>query len=129
MTERVTFMRFLRLTGRALTLRCPRCGGGGGRSLFRSWWSLKPECPHCGFALDRGEPDFWIGGYAVNLVAAEVLVVLLLLVVALATRPEVPWGFLQVGGATMAVLMPLLFFPVSRLLWLAWDYCFRPVRD
>jgi len=21
------------------------------------------------------------------------------------------------------------FFSLSRVLWLAWDYCFRPVRD
>ncbi len=43
--------------------------------------------------------------------------------------PDIPWTFIQFGGATMAILFPLLFFPVSRLLWLAWDYCFRPVRD
>ena len=129
MTERVTFRRFLLLSGRALTLHCPRCGGGGGRSLFRSWWSTKPVCPVCGFALDRGEPDFWIGGYAVNLVAAEFIVVIFLGAIVLATVPDVPWTFLQYGGVVMAVVAPILFFPVSRLLWLAWDFCFRPVRD
>ena len=124
--DKLTFGRFFRLTGRALALRCPRCGGG---SIFRSWWALKPTCPHCGFALDRGEPDFWIGGYAVNLVLAEVVVTLILLAIVLASMPDVPWKFLQFGGGAMAVLFPLLFFPVSRVLWLAWDYCFRPVRD
>ena len=127
--EKITFGRFLGLTARALALRCPRCGKGGGGSLFRSWWSLKPQCPHCGFALDRGEPDFWIGGYAVNLVLAELIVTLVLLAIAIATLPNIPWKFIQFGGAAMAVLFPLLFFPLSRLLWLAWDYCFRPVRD
>jgi uncharacterized protein (DUF983 family) len=125
----VTISRFLLLTGRAMALRCPRCGRGGGRSLFRSWWSVKPACPHCGFALDRGEPDFWIGGYAVNLVLAELIVTIILLVVVLTSWPDVPWTFLQYGGAVLAVAVPLLFFPVSRVLWLAWDYCFRPVRD
>ena len=129
MADPVTFRRFLTLTGRALTLRCPNCGHGGGGSLFRSWWSLKPACPQCGFLLDRGEPDFWIGGYAVNLVAAELIVTAILLTVVIATWPGVPWGFLQYGGATLAVVLPLLFFPVSRLLWLAWDFFFRPVRD
>ena len=129
MPEAVTFSRFLLLTGRALTLRCPHCGQGGGTSLFRSWWTTKPKCPFCGFALDRGEPDFWIGGYAVNLVAAEFIVTLILITVTVVRWPEVPWTFLQWGGAFLAVAMPLLFFPVSRLLWLAWDYCFRPVRD
>jgi uncharacterized protein (DUF983 family) len=126
MNEQVTFGRFFHLTGRALTLRCPRCGGG---SLFLSWWALKPLCPTCGFALDRGEPDFWIGGYAVNLVLAEMIVTVILVAVAAVTWPDVPWRLVQWGGAVLAVVAPLLFFPVSRVLWLAWDYCFRPVRD
>lgn len=124
--ERVTFSRFFGLTARALALRCPRCAGG---SLFRSWWSTKPACPRCGFLLDRGEPDFWIGGYAVNLVLAELIVTAILVTVAAVQWPDVPWTFLQYGGAVMAVLFPVLFFPVSRVLWLAWDYCFRPERD
>lgn len=122
----VTITRFFHLTARGLALRCPRCGSG---SIFRSWWSLKPACPRCGFLLDRGEPDFWIGGYAVNLVLAELIVTLILLAVVLVTWPEVPWTLVQYGGAALAVLVPILFFPVSRVLWLAWDYCFRPVRD
>ena len=126
MSEPVTARRFLVLTGRALSLRCPRCGGG---SVFRSWWALKPACPTCGFALDRGEPDFWIGGYAVNLVLAELIVTVIVIAVGIATWPDVPWRFIQYGGALMAVVFPLLCFPVSRVLWLAWDYCFRPVRD
>ncbi len=36
--------------------------------------------------------------------------------------------FPRCGGA-MAILFPILTFPVSRILWLCWDYCFRPVRD
>ena len=126
MSERFTMGRVIRLTARALAMRCPRCGGG---SLARNWWSLKPECPSCGFALDRGERDFWIGGYAVNLVLAEFLAVGVILVMVLVTWPDVPWTFIQFGGAALAVLLPVLCFPVSRVLWLAWDYCFRPVRD
>lgn len=79
--------------------------------------------------LDRGERDFWIGGYAVNLVAAELLVTGILVGAIMGTWPEVPWTFVQYGGVVLALLMPVLFFPVSRALWLAWDYCFRPVRD
>ena len=126
MPERVTIQRFLLLTARALTLRCPRCGSG---SIVRNWWSLKPNCPNCGFALDRGEKDFWIGGYAVNLVLAELVVTAILVAVVLVRWPDVPWTFLQYGGAALAVIFPFLFFPLSRVLWLAWDYCFRPVRD
>ena len=60
---------------------------------------------------------------------AELIVTFILLGVVLGSWPDVPWRFVQIGGATLAVLMPVLTFPVSRTLWLAWDYCFRPVRD
>ena len=126
MSDRVTIGRFFLLTWRALTLRCPRCGSG---SIFQGWWSLKPECPRCRFALDRGERDFWIGGYAVNLVLAEFMVTGIVVVFVFATWPEVPWTLVQYGGAALALIFPFLFFPLSRVLWLAWDYCFRPVRD
>lgn len=124
--ERVTAARFFHLTGRALLLRCPRCGSG---RILRSWFSLKHECPTCGFDLDRGEPDYWIGGYAVNFVAAELLVAGILIAFVLASWPDVPWTLVQYGGVGLAVLVPILFFPFSRVLWLAWDYCFRPTRD
>jgi hypothetical protein len=65
----------------------------------------------------------------VNLVLAELIVTLVLLAIVVATLPDIPWKFIQFGGAAMAVLFPILFFPHSRLLWLAWDYCFRPIRD
>jgi len=126
MDEQVTIQRFLRLTARGLALRCPRCGSG---SIVQNWWSLKPNCPRCNFALDRREKDFWIGGYAVNLVLAELVVTATVILVMVLSWPDVPWTFVQFGGAALAVIFPFLFFPLSRVLWLAWDYCFRPVRD
>ena len=124
--ERVTAARFFRLTGRALLLRCPRCGS---RGILRNWFRLRKECPLCGLDLDRGEPDYWIGGYAVNFVAAELLVVGMLVVVVIVQWPDVPWNLVQYGGVVLAILMPILFFPFSRVLWLTWDFMFRPNRD
>lgn len=122
----VTVSGFLRQTGRALLLRCPRCGAGG---ILQNWFRLKRECPTCGLELDRGESDYWIGGYAVNFVAAELLVVGVLIVVVLASWPDVPWEVVQYGGVALAILVPVLFFPFSRVLWLTWDVMFRPNRD
>ena len=42
---------------------------------------------------------------------------------------EVPWGVVQYGGVALAVLVPILFFPFSGVLWLTWDFMFRPNRD
>ena len=76
--------------------------------------------------LDRGETDYWYGGYAVNFVLAEVVGVAIIVAYVLAHWPEVPWTRVQWGAPVVMALVPIVFFPFSRTLWLAWDLCFRP---
>lgn len=115
---------FLRVTMRALMLRCPRCGG---RGIFRRWFRLASECPTCGLALERGESeDHWFGAVAVNLVAAELLGIGIIVVWIVATWPDVRWTAVQYAGPLIMLALPVLFYPFSRALWLAWDVYFRP---
>jgi uncharacterized protein (DUF983 family) len=107
--------------GRALRLKCPRCGGG---DVLRSWFRLQERCPRCALLLDRGEPDYWLGAYAINLVVAEGLAAIVGLVVLVRTWPRGVPG--TATGVALAILLPIVFFPFSRLLWLAWDLSFRP---
>ena len=112
--------------GRALLLRCPRCGGHG---ILRGWLKLKERCPQCGLALERGEnSDFWIGAYVFNLVAGEVLGIGIPIAWMIASAPHQPWTLIEVVAAVLCVALPFLFFPFSRTLWLAWDLSFRPVE-
>lgn len=113
----------MRMLGRAALLRCPRCGG---RGLFLGWFRLRTRCPHCGLELERGERDHWLGGYAVNLVAAELIGVGIIVAFMLATAPDVPWAVVQVGAPLLMLALPFLLFPLSRTLWLAVDLYFRP---
>ncbi len=115
---------FGRVTLRAFILRCPRCGG---RGIFRSWFRLKSECPTCGLSLERGESeDHWFGAVAVNLVAAELLGIGVIIAWIAATWPDVPWTVVQYTGPLIMIALPVLFYPFSRALWLAWDVYFRP---
>ncbi len=117
----------LRITARALALRCPRCGA---RGIFRNWFRLQSECPTCRLVLERGEgEDHWFGAVAVNLIAAELLGVGALIVWIIAAWPNVPWAAVQVSGPVLMIALPIVFYPFSRALWLAWDLYFRPVRD
>ena len=112
--------------GRALLLRCPRCGG---RVILQSWLKLKDHCPQCGLALERGErSDFWIGAYVFNLVAGEVVAIGVPIIWMIASAPNQPWTAIEIVGAVLCVALPFLFFPFSRTLWLAWDLSFRPVE-
>jgi uncharacterized protein (DUF983 family) len=107
---------------RALRLRCPRCGSG---QLLKHWLKMKDRCPSCGLALERGEDsDFWLGAYAINLVIAEGFAAVVGAIVLWQTWPRSTLA--EWIAITLAVIMPVVFFPFSRTLWLAWDLSFRP---
>ncbi|HTL35358.1 MAG TPA: DUF983 domain-containing protein [Kofleriaceae bacterium] len=110
--------------GRALLLRCPRCGRG---NVLRGWLKLKEHCPYCGLALERGErSDFWLGAYVFNLVAGELLAIGIPVVWMIASSPHQPWTQIEILAIVLCVALPFVFFPFSRTLWLAWDLSFRP---
>ena len=110
---------FWRMIGRAVLLRCPRCGG---RGIKRGLGQLQPRCPACGLVTNRGESeDYWLGGYTINFIAAEFIAVFLIVGLILVMWPAVNWGLVTSVGAVAAVAMPILFFPFSRTLWLALD--------
>jgi uncharacterized protein (DUF983 family) len=112
------------LFSRALLLRCPACAGG---PLFSSWFSLRPACPGCGLRLQR-EEGYYTGAMALNLIVAELLWVALFVGLLIATWPTPPWSLLMWGSIVLMVLLPVLFFPHSRTLWLAFDLLLRPVE-
>ena len=115
--------RAARLFGRALLLQCPNCGGG---PIFRSWFRMRPYCPACGLPLERGEEGYQVGSYMFNIVASELIFALVFLAVLLWTWPSPPWKLLQYGGIALMLLAPLLFYPFSKTLFLAFDLLFRP---
>ena len=117
--------RPLTVIGRALARRCPNCGG---RNVFRSYLREREACPTCGLRLDRGERDFFIGAYTLNLIAAELLVVIGGLLVLRVTWPDVPWNLLMYGLAVLMIAAPVALYPFSRQLWLATDLIFRPAE-
>jgi uncharacterized protein (DUF983 family) len=112
-----------RLLGRALVLRCPNCGGG---RLFEGFFRMKQRCPTCGMLLERGESDYFLGGYTLNLIAVELLLAIAFLVVVLMTWPNPPWMALQYGGVILSILGAVLCYPFAKTTWLALDLIFRP---
>ncbi len=41
--------------------------------------------------------------------------------------PDVPWGWLLAGVLTLNLVVPVVFHPLSKTLWLAVDLSFRGV--
>jgi uncharacterized protein (DUF983 family) len=109
---------------RALTRRCPNCGA---RGIFASYTRLKERCPTCGIRLQRGESDYFIGAYLLNLVAVELLFALMLAVWVVVTYPNTPWKLIQWGGLVLMLAGAVLCYPFAVSLWLAADLIFRPM--
>lgn len=114
-----------RMIGRGLRRRCALCGAG---DLFTRWVEPRKSCPRCQLKLDRGEEDFFLGAFTLNFIAAELLAGTFLLAAVAFSWPDVPWDLLLWVGAPLVVLGPILFYPVSRTLWLAFDLAMRPPR-
>ena len=124
--ERITLGVVARMLARGVLLRCPRCGSSG---ILVHWLKPRAQCPRCGLRLDRGERDHWLGAYAVNLVASEIIWALSMVAIIVIRWPDVPWAFLEYGGALLMIAAPFIFYPFSRTIWLATDLIFRSDRD
>lgn len=129
-TEGLTWPGFgtlARMVGRAVVLRCPNCGGG---PVLRNWFHLHERCPKCGIALERGEEsDYYIGGMLLNITLCFVVFAVGFWGVLIATYPRVPWDALEYGLVAAMIVLPILFYPVSRIVWLAVDLAVRPQSE
>jgi uncharacterized protein (DUF983 family) len=116
--------RILTLMLRALALRCPNCGGGG---VFSSWFRIKTQCETCGLAFERNEgEDYFLGGMMFNIVLAELVYIGAMVIWIMITWPTPPWTIIQYIGVPFMAVVPFLFYPMSKTVWLAFDLLFRP---
>lgn len=112
-----------KLLRRALFLRCPNCGA---RGLFYGFFEVRERCPNCGILLARGESDYFIGAYTLNLIAVEMVLAVAFLIVLKATWPNPPWTALQYGGVILSIVGAVGCYPFAKTIWLAIDLIFRP---
>jgi uncharacterized protein (DUF983 family) len=101
---------------RALKLRCPVCGRG---SIIRRPFHVNRQCPACGAVFQR-EEGFFVGAIMANVVATEILILLVYFVCLMLTGlgEQIILTILFVVGLSF----PLLFYHHSWALWLALDH-------
>jgi uncharacterized protein (DUF983 family) len=98
---------------RGLRKRCPRCGE---RNTFVTYFEMRTACPRCGLRFAREEGGF-LGALTLNYIMAFAVWVVLLVVVLIFTVPDVPVAPLLAGSVVLMVLMPLWFYPRSKMIW------------
>ena len=104
--------------GRALRLRCPRCGEG---RLFAGLFRMLSHCSHCRLKYEQA-PGFFLGSayfnYGLTALILMATYTSLHFGVGLSHRALTPWLI------AFCVLFPLFFFRYARSLWLAMDCYF-----
>lgn len=103
------------LIGRALRLRCPRCGEG---RLFHGWFTMPERCSSCHLKYERG-PGYFLGSTYFN----YGFTALVLLAAYMLMHFGVGWTNRQLTPYLLAfcIISPLITFRYARALWLAMD--------
>ena len=101
---------------RCLKLQCPACGGA---SIVQRPLYIKKSCTKCGVIFKR-EEGFFVGAIMANVVATEVLILLVYFASLLLTNfdEQITLSILFVIG----VSFPLVFYHHSWSLWLGMDH-------
>jgi uncharacterized protein (DUF983 family) len=111
------------LLARSVKRRCPMCGAPG---IFKGWFTLRSECPRCGYVFAR-ESGYFLGSYPLNLIAAEIVPVALM--VALLVWTDLSWIWMEVLLIPLAVGLPFLLYPFAQMIWMAIDLYLTPVNQ
>jgi uncharacterized protein (DUF983 family) len=102
---------------RGVRRRCPRCGRGG---LFTRFFTLLLRCPECGLRFER-EEGFWVGAMIVNIAVTELAFAVVLVGGIVLWWPDVRWGILTAIAVAVNAVVPIVFYPWSKTIWLALD--------
>ena len=109
------------MLARGATRRCPRCGSGG---LFRRWVTMVDTCPRCGLTYEH-EEGYWTGAMMINLAVTMGVFLVVFVGYMVLAWPDVPWTGVLIAVIAANVVTPIVFYPVSKTLWVAGDLAFR----
>lgn len=107
---------------RGLRRKCPRCGRS---KAFVSYFKLRDHCPTCGLRFYR-ESGYWVGAMIVNIAVCELWFFALFIGALIAMWPDISWGPLLAIALLTNGLLPVLFYPHSKSVWMAIDLHFHP---
>ena len=116
-----------RLLARGITRRCGWCGDR--KAYFLGWFERQERCRSCRHAYRRGDEAFELGAITANIILTFGSLLLTVLVLVVATAPDVPVLTVMIAGGIVGLFGPAIFYPVSFTLWQAVDlWMRRPTR-
>ena len=112
------------MIGRAVRRRCPRCGG----KAFSSYFGLTEHCGRCGLRFER-EEGYWVGALIINTTVVFGAFLIVFVGGMAITWPDVPWGALLAVTLGAMAILPVLFYPLSKTLWMAVELSWHPLEE
>ena len=88
---------------------------------------MKTHCPRCNLRFERIE-GHWTGDLGINTIVSFGLLLVVLFVGTFAFWPSPPVIGMIIAAVAVAALVPLLFYPFSKTIWLALDLMMRPLE-
>jgi len=113
------------MLGRGLLRRCPNCGRG---HIFHQWLRMSERCPQCGLYFER-EEGYWTGAVAINTVSTELIFIAVTAFLVIWTWPDVPMAPILTAAIALNIVVPLIFYPISKTLWVAIDLMLHPLEE
>ncbi|MCA9052517.1 MAG: DUF983 domain-containing protein [Planctomycetaceae bacterium] len=101
--------------GRALRLKCPRCGEG---ELFEGWFRMPERCGVCRLKYERA-PGYFLGAAYINYGAIALLTTVSFIILRFGFG--ITTTMLKYPLFAVAMVLPFLTFRYARGLWLALD--------
>lgn len=114
---------FPRMFLRAIRLRCPRCGSR--RTFLRGWFRRDDRCRTCGIRWRR-EEGFELGAVTMNTVLTFGALTVAMAVGFVVTYPDVPVLPFVLALMGVGLLMPIVIYPFTYTIWLAFDLRVHP---
>jgi len=116
--------RFWLIFRRSLRLRCPRCGKG---KIFLRRFTSYERCSVCSLIFER-EEGFYTGAIAINLIVSELITTAIIIpfTVWAALNPGVPFIPLVIALVPIPIVLPFIFFRLTKSLWIGMAYWLNP---
>jgi hypothetical protein len=64
-----------------------------------------------------------------NIIVTELVFLILMIAVFIITWPEPPVREMIIGGVLFTIAFPMIFYPFSKTIWMAFDRAFNPVDE
>jgi hypothetical protein len=88
--------------------------------------NVQRVCHRCGLQFERIEGHF-VGAVGMNTIMSLGILLVSLIVTIAVTYPDLPVLELVLFNAAVAVVAPVVCYPLSRMLWTAVDIAMRPL--